>query len=88
MFSFPRSTAPRFRSGSVVFLLLLTLFLAAPARAAGPVPTRTAVTATAPAPLGAWYHGLRGLTNSRTGIIQICVLVAAIALLILIKRLN
>jgi hypothetical protein len=66
-------------------VLFLALFLAAPTpvRAMAPSSEAAPVVAAAPAP-----PLLLGITTDRTGIIQICVVVAAVAILILIKKLH
>jgi len=88
MFSHSGSTRPRSRVGAVLFFLLLSLAAPAPARAA-PAPARaTAAAAAAPAPLASWTDGWKAPLSTRTGVIRLCVIVAAFALIILIKRLH
>jgi hypothetical protein len=72
-------------------LLLLALVPAAPAplHAQESVPQRASQpVAASGAPLADWSSGGGPSVQNRTGIIQICVIVAAVAILILIKRLN
>jgi len=88
MSSFGPPTPRRLAAG---LFLLLALFLAvpAPARAAAAAPAvRRGVAATAAPPLAGWTSGWGGYLRTRTGVVQFCIVVAAFALLILIKKLH
>ena len=82
-----RPPTPRRLAAGLLLLLALLLAFPTPAAAAAPVVRGAAVAAT-PAPLASWKSGWGSYLRTRTGVVQFCIVIAAVALLILIKKLH